>query len=1028
VLQQFEYGHLNLNARQASGSMSGIQPAPIGSSRRPWQHIFYFLALFSLAVALFSSYLEYEIIQTSIRFIAAGRGYDRQLNDLQSLSDLALSTEQINWTQTDYRSPDDVSEDRKVSWKLFEDCLQALQKDLTSSAPTAIQEQLQSRLTTVNRSVRQWVDSSQQTQAALLAHGSDALSKNILIENQRRTDMHSSFSRLREDLAIYQEQRLDSYQQAASRLHRIGLIASVVALFIVCLAIIYGFRITSRARRDSQEKARYLADLEGSKKLYQELVEHAIVGVFRSTPDGVILSANQALAHMLGYDSPAELRASTKGVAIRLFVNPIRRVELRHALELHPAVSNFEFEAYRKDGSTIWVSESARLVRDETSNTVYFEGFVHDITDRKIAEDRAQHENARLEAMIGGMEEGVVFADAENSVVEVNDYFCRFVGLPQAEIVGKQLGDFHSCRILETVRAHIDHYRRAPMSEPLLIQRPMGKAEVMIRIQPICRNGQYDGILMNVIDVTELVHARQHAERASRAKGDFLANMSHEIRTPLTAILGYTDLLLDQSLSAAERDAFLGIIRRNGGHLLAVINDILDLSKMEAGKLDVEIVPCDLTSVVATVASMLRIRADQKGITLTVEYITEIPRSIQTDAFRLQQALINLVGNALKFTEHGGVRIVIVLLPDWLEGQAAVRIDVVDTGIGIAKEKLAELFQPFSQADPSTSRRYGGTGLGLTISRRIAGLLHGALTVESTPGKGSTFTLTIPAGNLQGIPMIRCLGEAAAGSLAPVSLAPTDPHSLAGLRILLAEDGADNQRLITLLLQRSGGSVEIAADGRKAVAMAQAGTFDVVLMDMQMPEMDGYDATRLLRQCGYTRPILALTAHSMSGDHDRCLEAGCNDHLSKPVDRERLISAVAMYAGRAPNASENCSQPEPAACLPTPQSLTSLYADDPDIAPILQEFIDGLSGQVSHMGLNARTGAYDELRRQAHQIKGAGGGYGYPALTEAAARLEDAANTREAERVAMALGEVEILSQAIVQGAASTITITEAHR
>jgi PAS domain S-box-containing protein len=1009
--------------------MRGIRPGPIGLlGIGPWQRIYFFFALFSLAGASISFYLETRIIGTFSDSIAAGRGYSRQLNDLQLLGDLATSVNQVIWSQYDGSNLEIAAEGTKPALALFEQRLQAFHEDITSSLQAVEKGQLQNRLTMMDRSVHRWPDTAQETNAALLGRRPDVLSKQILIENRRHADMDHAFARLREDLAIFQEEQFDAHSEAAARLQRIGLIVSAFAVFVVSGAMIYGFKIARRADSDAREKAFYLADLHESRKLYQGLVEDAVVGVFRSTPDGTILGVNPTFAHIFGYDSPAEFHAHTKGIATMLFLDPTRRDELRRALQESERVTGFEYQACRKDGSTIWISESARLVRDATRNSAHFEGFIHDITDRRRAEDAAQRENAKLLAMIGGMEEGVVFADAADSIVEVNDYFCRFVKQPREQILGKHLGEFHSGRVLETIKAQIDHYRRAPASRPLVIQRPLGKAEVMFRVQPICRDGQYDGVLLNVIDVTELVQARQHAENASRAKGAFLANMSHEIRTPLTAILGYTDLLMDRSLSAAERDTFLTVIRRNGGHLLELINDILDLSKMEAGKLDVETVPCDLTSVIADVTSLLRVRAEQQGITLTVEYITEMPHTIQTDAVRLRQALTNLVGNAVKFTEHGGVRIVIALLPDGHEGQPAMRIDVVDTGIGISQEELAQLFQPFSQADPSTSRRYGGTGLGLTIAQHIAHLLHGAMTVESTLGKGSIFTITIPTGSLQGIPMVHCLGEAVLGSLAPVSSAPTNLRSLVGLRILLAEDGLDNQRLITILLQRAGGSVEIADNGKKAVAMAQAGTFDVVLMDMQMPEMDGYQATRTLRQYGYHRPILALTAHAMSGDRDRCLEAGCNGHLPKPIDRERLISAVARYAGRIPKASENRPEPAPAACLPIPRSLRSIYADDPDVAPILGKFVDGLSGQVSNMGLSARTGAYDELRRQAHRIKGAGGSYGYPALTDAAARLEDAANMHEAETVALALDQVEILSNAIVQSAASEMAMKEAHR
>jgi CheY-like chemotaxis protein len=414
---------------------------------------------------------------------------------------------------------------------------------------------------------------------------------------------------------------------------------------------------------------------------------------------------------------------------------------------------------------------------------------------------------------------------------------------------------------------------------------------------------------------------------------------------------------------------------------------------------------------------MMRVRAEQRGIGLAVEFAGEIPETIRTDGARLRQALVNLMGNAVKFTERGGVRIVAAFIPSWKEAPA-VRIDVIDTGIGINAEKLSQLFQPFSQADPSTSRKYGGTGLGLTIARHIAELLGGTLTVQSAPGQGSTFTLTVPTGDIEGVLMVHGHGEAVRGAAAGAVLRTQDLPSLAGLRILLAEDGIDNQRLIKTLLTLSGAEVRIAEDGREAVTLAQTGAFDVVLMDMQMPEMDGYEATRILRQAGYDRPILALTAHVMEGDRERCLEVGCNDHLTKPVDRRRLIGAVALYAGRL--AMESGGRAEPASePSPSPLPLRSAYAEDPDLAPILVDFVEGLAGQVERMRLALGGGAYEELKRQAHQLKGAGGSYGYPSLTDTAKRLEEAAKAHDTEAAGMALGRLAALCDAIVRGAAA---------
>jgi signal transduction histidine kinase/CheY-like chemotaxis protein len=390
----------------------------------------------------------------------------------------------------------------------------------------------------------------------------------------------------------------------------------------------------------------------------------------------------------------------------------------------------------------------------------------------------------------------------------------------------------------------------------------------------------------------ELQAAKIAAEHATESKSQFLANMSHEIRTPMTAILGYTDLMVDPTQSPSDRFDCIQTIRRNAGHLLTVINDILDLSKIEAGKMALEHINTSPMQIIADVASLVRGRALEKGLSFDVEYLGPIPRTIQSDPTRLRQILLNLCGNAVKFTHTGGVRVVCGLVPD----QPCLRFDIVDTGIGLSPEQQDHLFAPFTQADTSTTRKFGGTGLGLAISRRLATMLGGDVTLTSEPGRGSSFTVHVPTGPLEGVELIDPAREAGPS---PEAAPDTTPVSLAGVRVLLAEDGPDNQRLIAFVLRKAGALVDIAENGRVAVNRAQAAAFDVVLMDMQMPELDGYGATSLLRRKGYDRPIIALTAHAMSGDRDKCLNAGCTDYTTKPIDRAALLRLVGHHARKA---------------------------------------------------------------------------------------------------------------------------------
>lgn len=399
--------------------------------------------------------------------------------------------------------------------------------------------------------------------------------------------------------------------------------------------------------------------------------------------------------------------------------------------------------------------------------------------------------------------------------------------------------------------------------------------------------------------------ARQQSEAANQSKSEFLANMSHEIRTPMTAILGFADLLYGEEAAEdgpSERLEMVRTIQRNAEYLLGLINDILDLSKIESGKIEIEKIPCDPRSFVEDALSLMQVRAAEKGIGLESRWHGDVPELIETDPVRLRQILINLVSNAIKFTATGSVTIDSRFTTDSC-GETMLQFSVTDTGIGMTKEQMRRLFQPFTQADMSTTRLYGGTGLGLAISKRLAISLGGDITVKSTPGVGSAFTVQIRADTRtadetsEGLDFDRVAGSATSRDDGEIGIAQ-------GCRILLAEDGVDNQRLLKLLLTKAGADVTIVENGLAAVERATfefengSRPFDVVLMDMQMPVMDGYVATRTLRNRGYDRPIIALTAHAMDSDRNKCLDAGCDDFTTKPVNKQELFASVARWYGR----------------------------------------------------------------------------------------------------------------------------------
>ena len=388
--------------------------------------------------------------------------------------------------------------------------------------------------------------------------------------------------------------------------------------------------------------------------------------------------------------------------------------------------------------------------------------------------------------------------------------------------------------------------------------------------------------------------AIENAEAASRAKSDFLANMSHEIRTPMTAILGYAELLLSPEQSETDRNEHIRTVRRNGEHLMGIINDILDISKIEAGRMTLESIDVDPLVIIEDVASLMRPRATAKGLEFGLQVTLPMPRLIRTDPLRLRQILMNLVGNAIKFTETGGVQIAMTF------HSRNVLFSVTDTGIGMTPDQVERLFKPFTQADETMSRRFGGTGLGLAISQRLVGLMGTAIEVSSQAGRGTTFTFALAVPDSMQGDLVTTMPERTTQSMPSRKDVPT----LAGLNVLLAEDGPDNQRLITFHLRKAGATVEVVDNGLQAVqkltALAEAGNLPhLILMDMQMPEMDGYEATRELRRQGLTLPVVALTAHAMAGDRAKCLEAGCSDYLTKPIDKSKLVAMAAqLCAGR----------------------------------------------------------------------------------------------------------------------------------
>ena len=562
-----------------------------------------------------------------------------------------------------------------------------------------------------------------------------------------------------------------------------------------------------------------------------------------------------------------------------------------------------EYRVVRPNGRTIWIEAQAVVDYKDDGTPICFYGTTVDISARKATEFQLQFERNKLETVFTDSPAAMAIWQGPELIFEkVNPKFQSIFG--DRPLVGKSLLEaipelkgqaFYGMikKVFETGEAAVEHEMLAK-----IVRKKDGPLEDryfdFTYVQIIDPDGNPYGVYDHAVDVTDRVvgrtqlqAAKSDAEKANQTKSSFLANMSHEIRTPLGAIVGFTDLLKDRELSFEERNQFLDTISRNSKALTKIIDDILDLAKVESGKLDVENLDFSLFDLIDDVMDVFRERTRSKNIFLRAHLNKDIPDRVFSDPTRIRQILINVVGNAVKFTASGGVTIEVSASKNIGE-KTVFRILVKDTGIGLTSEQKERLFQPFMQADNSTTRKFGGTGLGLALSKRLAGALGGDVFVEATNADhagctfGFTFVTTLPK---QVAIEVKINDEVLKNKGENIQL-------LSGIRVLLAEDSIDNQVLVGLVLRKQGATVVTANNGVEALKIGMKDSFDIVLMDIQMPEMDGYEATRALREAGFNKPIVALTAHAMAEERARTLAAGCDGHLTKPLNQTELIETI----------------------------------------------------------------------------------------------------------------------------------------
>lgn len=633
-------------------------------------------------------------------------------------------------------------------------------------------------------------------------------------------------------------------------------------------------------------------DLRESKELFQSVFNNSAAAIIVVDETEKITAWNSSVQEMLGMD---KIDLFNKPVA-ELF--PIREWDRISAISRKNKgrVTEVDTQLYHKDGKRLSIGLSLSFIKDDEGKKIGSIVIMRDMTAQKAAERKLRESESKIRIILDHSAAAIILTDEQERIISWNKHTEAMLGRKHEDLYLKPVSILYPAEEWEKIRAaDIRKTGSKHHFQTKALKADNSSLDVELSVNMLKdSNDNIVGSVGILQDITEqkhlqdmLVKAKTVAEDANQSKSQFLANMSHEVRTPMNTIIGLVDLTLDTQLSPEQRDNLM-TIKNAGDILLSLLNDILDLSRVEAGKIQLEHIEVNVNNVIQSVCKGLAVLARNKNLALVWEIAPEVPPTIIGDPVRIRQILVNLINNAIKFTFQGQITTKVELL-DLKDGICELRFAVRDQGVGIPQDKLETVFEAFTQADASTTRRFGGTGLGLTISKRLVEMMGGKIWVESEEFKGSTFIFT---GKFKVAEASAVVEEQQPVEVKPRSAEKTEK----ALRILLAEDNVVNQRIAAKMLEKRGWFVKGAENGKQVLEYLDKEPFDLILMDAQMPVLDGFEATRLIRESekksGKHIPIIALTAHAMAGDRQKCLDAGMDGYVSKPIDRQKLYEAV----------------------------------------------------------------------------------------------------------------------------------------